>query len=606
MTMKKLTQIIIMLFVFTNGFVGLAQEDIEPEVEVLDKGYFQLNPRIGYDFPIFDNNTPYIDYKGGPDFGISLDYYWNWFGIGADFDYIMNKPSSTYPTDNLYEPDFVTPINSFDLSEEKITRLFYGIGPNLQYRTKNGKFKAELNTRVGFANIKGGRTLLEGTSEKSNTYPLNFHAGYKESNVLSAKGQMRFTYFLNEKFGINIGGYYMRHFGVNELNESGVSASYQPFKLSDGAIDQSITTIDRENITRSEPCDCDISSIGVFAGVTYKFTPNKKVETVEKTQQICPVCHEEHQPFCCETCGCGVTITAKDKFTGEILPHTDVVLKDMNGNVIQSGTTNSYGVVVFNDVIEDNYVISGQLYNVSLEDGNISEEEFKKCKKEKTGIQKVITYADNQFILKGNVVECNTDQGIQDVDIQLKDVSKVQEKHTLSDEKGQFNFHLKQISTYTLKGKKDGYYSNEVEVSTEEYNRNETLFIDFEMCVDPCGKAIKLDNINFDLDKSEILPKAIPDLERIVKLMKDNPNIKVEMSSHTDSQGSDAYNQRLSQRRADATVNYIVNQGISKDRLIARGAGETELKNEKCANNVPCTDDEHRINRRTEFKVICF
>lgn len=126
------------------------------------------------------------------------------------------------------------------------------------------------------------------------------------------------------------------------------------------------------------------------------------------------------------------------------------------------------------------------------------------------------------------------------------------------------------------------------------------------MCVDPCGKAIKLDNINFDLDKSEILPKAIPDLERIVKLMKDNPNIKVEMSSHTDSQGSDAYNQRLSQRRADATVNYIVNQGISKDRLIARGAGETELKNKKCTNNVPCSDDEHRINRRTEFKVICF
>ena len=134
--MKKLTQIIIMLFVFTNGFVGLAQEDIEPEVEVLDKGYFQLNPRIGYDFPIFDNNTPYIDYTGGPDLGISLDYYWNLFGVGADFDYIINKPSNTYSTNNLYEPDFVTPINSFYLNEEKITRLFYGIGSKFTIQNK--------------------------------------------------------------------------------------------------------------------------------------------------------------------------------------------------------------------------------------------------------------------------------------------------------------------------------------------------------------------------------------------------------------------------------------------------------------------------------------
>ena len=167
-------------------------------------------------------------------------------------------------------------------------------------------------------------------------------------------------------------------------------------------------------------------------------------------------------------------------------------------------------------------------------------------------------------------------------------------------------FHLKQASTYLLKGKKDGYYSNEIEVATSAYNRNSTLFIDLEMCVDPCGQAIKLDNINFDLDKAIILPVSIPDLQRVVRLMEDNPNITVEMSSHTDSQGSDSYNQSLSQRRADATVNYIVSQGIARERLIARGAGESELKNTKCANNAPCTDDEHRVNRRTEFKVVCF
>jgi outer membrane protein OmpA-like peptidoglycan-associated protein len=288
------------------------------------------------------------------------------------------------------------------------------------------------------------------------------------------------------------------------------------------------------------------------------------------------------------------------------LPNTDVVLSDLNGNIVETGTTNSYGVVVFTDVVEKDYLIRGKLHNVTLEESSIAKSEFKNCKKEASGIQKVIVYADENFILKGNVVECNTSDGIQGVDIMLKDKIKAGQKNTLSDVEGDFVFHLRQTSTFLLNGKKDGYYSNEVEISTNSYSRDTTLFIDFEMCVDPCGKAIKLDNINFDLDKAEILPQAIPDLQRIVKLMKNNPNTTVEMSSHTDSQGSDSYNQDLSQRRADATVNYIASQGISRSRLIARGAGESELKNTKCGNDVPCTDDEHRVNRRTEFKVVCF
>lgn len=588
--MKNLLKLVLMLFVFANTFSTMAQE------ESLDRNYFQLSPRIGYDFPTYKNNTPYIDYKGGIDLGLSLDYYWNWFGLGFDFDYIKNKPESTYPTSDLYESDGITPINTFSLTEKKITRMFYGIGPNVQFRSKSGKFKTELNTRFGLASIKGGRTYLEGTSALGTT-PLNFHAGYKDSGVFTFKGQVRFTYFLNKNFGINAGAYYMKHFGVKELSESGVSAMYRPFSSGTGNAGEPIKVLDGEPLLREEPCDCDVSSIGIFAGVTFKFP---------KKENVCSVCKEDHVPHCCTTCGCGVTVTAKDKFTGDILPNTDVVLTDLNGNIVQSGTTNSYGVVVFNDVVEDNYLIKGKLYNVTLEEGSIAKDEFKNCQKESSGIQKVIVYADENFILKGNVVECNTPQGIQGVDVLLKDKVKAGQKNTLSDAEGDFMFHLKQTSTYVLSGKKNGYYSNEVEVETSSYNRNTTLFIDFEMCVDPCGKAIKLDNINFDLDKAEILPVSIPDLQRIVRLMRDNPNIQVEMSSHTDSQGSDEYNRQLSQRRADATVNYIATQGISKDRLIARGAGESELKNTKCENNIPCTDDEHRVNRRTEFKVVCF
>ncbi|WP_452229827.1 OmpA family protein [Lacinutrix sp. MEBiC02404] len=588
--MKHLLKIVLMFFVFANTCNVMAQQ------EPLDQNYFQLSPRIGYDFPTYKNNTPYIDYKGGIDLGLSLDYYWNWFGLGFDLDYIKNQPESTYPTSDLFEADGTTAINSFQLSEDNITRVFYGIGPNVQFRSKSGRFKTELNTRFGLASIKGGRTYLEGASS-SGTTSLNFHAGYKDSGVFTFKGQLRFTYFLSRSFGINVGGYYMKHFGVQELSESGISAMYHPFRVTPSSAGTPINGLEDNAMLREEPCDCDISSVGLFAGVTFKF--NKK-------ENVCPVCKEDHMPHCCATCGCGVTVTAKDKFSGIVLPNTDVVLTDLDGNIVQSGITNAYGVVVFNDVVEDNYIIKGKLYTIDLVEGSIAKSDFENCQKESAGIQKTILYTNEQFILKGNVLECNTDQGIQGVSIILKDTIKAAQKNTLSDEEGDFIFHLTQESTFVLNGRKDGYYSNEVEVSTGWYNRDTTLFIDLEMCVDPCGKVIKLDNINFDLDKAEILPVSIPDLQRVVKLMRDNPNIQVEMASHTDSQGSDAYNKQLSQRRADATVNYIASQGISKDRLIARGAGETELKNTKCANNIPCTDDEHRINRRTEFKVICF
>ncbi|WP_452229825.1 MULTISPECIES: OmpA family protein [unclassified Lacinutrix] len=588
--MKKTLKLLLLLFVFINIYTVFAQQ------ETLDENYFQFSPRVGYDFPTYDNNTPYMDYEAGLNVGASVDYYWNWFGLGFDFDYINNTSKNTYPTSDLYLSDRVTPINSFNLSEDKITRMFYGIGPNAQYRTNSGKFKVEANTRFGLASIKGGRTLLEGTSTSPNV-PLNFHAGYKDSGVFTFKGQLRFTYFLTEKLGVHLGGYYMRHFGIEELNESGVSAFYESFTSNTGSTGESIYTLQDDLKSRNEACDCDISSVGVFAGLTWKL--NKK-------DNICPVCKLDHFPHCCADCGCAITIIAKDKLTGSILPDVGVVLKDLEGTIVKSGTTDVLGMVVFEDVVEDDYIIESQLYNVKLLGNSITKDEFIKCKRENTGIQKEILYTDENFILKGTVFECNTEEKIQGVDILLRNKIKAGEKHTLSDDKGDFILHIIQESTYAISGKKGGYYSNEIEVSTGWYNRNTTLFIDLEMCMDPCGKAINLDNINFNLNKSEILPASIPDLLRIVKLMNNNPNILVEMSSHTDSQGSEEYNKQLSQRRADATVEYIVSQGISSSRLIARGAGESELKNLKCSNNVPCTDSEHRINRRTEFKVVCY
>jgi peptidoglycan-associated lipoprotein len=86
-------------------------------------------------------------------------------------------------------------------------------------------------------------------------------------------------------------------------------------------------------------------------------------------------------------------------------------------------------------------------------------------------------------------------------------------------------------------------------------------------------------------------------------LLKDNPNIKIELSSHTDSRAEDAFNLDLSEKRAQSAVRYLIQKGISQNRLVAKGYGETQLIN-GCTNDVECTEVEHQKNRRTEFKVI--
>lgn len=112
------------------------------------------------------------------------------------------------------------------------------------------------------------------------------------------------------------------------------------------------------------------------------------------------------------------------------------------------------------------------------------------------------------------------------------------------------------------------------------------------------GKTFRLENIYYDLDKADIRPDAAIELDKLVQILKDNPGIRIELGSHTDSRASDIYNLRLSQRRADAAINYLVNKGISAERLEARGYGESELIIENAR-----TEAEHQENRRTEFKV---
>lgn len=110
--------------------------------------------------------------------------------------------------------------------------------------------------------------------------------------------------------------------------------------------------------------------------------------------------------------------------------------------------------------------------------------------------------------------------------------------------------------------------------------------------------------ILYDYNSAALTPKARQIIDNtLLDLMKDKPNISVEIASHTDARGNDDYNADLSQRRAESVVNYLVSKGIARNRLVAQGFGESRLKN-RCGNGVNCSEAEHQTNRRTEFRVI--
>ena len=563
--------------------------------DVISNKGFQLSVRAGIDKPLFKNNAPYVEYKSGLELGTSLDYYWNWFGLGFDFDYLNNGSKNLYPTDNLVNSS-ATPLTSFTIREDKITRMFYGIGPDFRYLSKSRKFQAELNTRIGLSSVKGGLVEVRETTTSANDL-LNFHAGYNLSSSLAAKGQLRFTYFFTNKIGLNLGAYYIKHFDGTELVDptNGISTGYAPLSVNQEGQNQA----DNQNFTfRENPCNCDLASVGVFAGLTFRFEPSAKPKICEE-----PVVVKKKDDPCCSVCPIyGLTVTARDKYTKEVLADTDVALKNSKGEIVKTGKTNSFGVVVFEKILKDDYTVSGLLNDVALINTTVQKDELI-CDKV---VQKELLYGDRNFIIKGKAFECNTTTPISGINVTLENKDLAVKKSTMTDAQGNFVLQLPETGTYDLYGRKESYFSQVEKVNAGDYNRDKNLFVKLQMCADKvdCNKGLGLKNILFDLDKYVIKEIAKTELNRLVRFMQDNPSVKVEVGSHTDCRSSFEYNRKLSQNRANASVDYVVSQGIERSRITGKGYGETVLLNE-CKDGVKCLESQHDINRRTEMKVIC-
>ncbi|MEM6964513.1 MAG: DUF1573 domain-containing protein [Bacteroidota bacterium] len=178
-----------------------------------------------------------------------------------------------------------------------------------------------------------------------------------------------------------------------------------------------------------------------------------------------------------------------------------------------------------------------------------------------------------------------------------------------------FGFTLKEEKSYMVIGKAEGFFPDTAYLNT--VGLTESTVIDRQLKLAPVPppeiveteitvvreEPIELKNILFEFDDDEILPEAEPDLQLVLDLMNTYSDMVIELGSHTDAQGNDSYNQRLSQRRAASSKRWLTERGIADSRVKAVGYGETQIRNH-CVNGVKCPDEEHRYNRRTEFKII--
>lgn len=180
-----------------------------------------------------------------------------------------------------------------------------------------------------------------------------------------------------------------------------------------------------------------------------------------------------------------------------------------------------------------------------------------------------------------------------------------QTESALADSSGQVRYQLIRNNWFDVTAGTPGYISSSLPFNTFNVEGEHTISAKIPLERIEVGKVIKVENIYYNLDDYRIRSDAALELDKLNRLLVENPTMTIELRSHTDARGSDEYNMRLSQNRARAAVEYLISRGIAEIRLTAKGYGESTLVN-GCANGVRCPEEQHQENRRTEFKVLGF
>ncbi|KAF2339645.1 OmpA family protein [Flavobacterium nitrogenifigens] len=209
--------------------------------------------------------------------------------------------------------------------------------------------------------------------------------------------------------------------------------------------------------------------------------------------------------------------------------------------------------------------------------------------------------------LNGIVTDSQSSAILPETELTLYENQKII-KSSVSNSKGEYTFSVECGKTYMVRAQKIEYETKEEMVTIGKVSGQTHLPIALDKSIckvtigDDLGKCFGIKMIYFDLDKYNIRTEAAIDLEKILDVLNQHPTMKLDIRSHTDSRASNQYNLKLSDQRAKATLNWLIKNGVAKNRLTARGYGETQLVND-CSDGVDCSEEQHQMNRRSEFII---
>ncbi|WP_430964913.1 OmpA family protein [Spongiimicrobium sp. 2-473A-2-J] len=224
-------------------------------------------------------------------------------------------------------------------------------------------------------------------------------------------------------------------------------------------------------------------------------------------------------------------------------------------------------------------------------------------------VARLIPEEVNENAIAGVVTEIITGEVMPEALVMLLDEHNMKLKEVVTDTDGSFVFEdLDSTTKYTIKTLKGSYFDDEQTITTKE---NELVNVSVSMkklkeliVIEEGIKKLKTDLIYFDFDKFSIRRDASEELNKLVEVMAEYPDMVIKIESHTDSRGSRVYNKYLSDKRAKSSRDYLISKGVSPDRIeSAIGYGEERLLNE-CDGTVRCSGQKHEFNRRSEFIIV--
>jgi len=211
-----------------------------------------------------------------------------------------------------------------------------------------------------------------------------------------------------------------------------------------------------------------------------------------------------------------------------------------------------------------------------------------------------------EVVITGTVFDKDSKALLPGAEVTLLDENNSIVEQVIVGQDAAYSFTADCEKQYSIRGSKPQYAPYEKVIRTPDESGTIEVPVPLQL-IDPCppndlGCRLKLQPIYFDLDRYNIRPDAAVELAKILAAMRQYPELVIHIESHTDSRASFKYNERLSENRAQSTLNWLVERGISKSRLTAKGYGERQLTN-RCSDGVECTEEEHQLNRRSMFII---